>query len=237
MMKKTLIATALLAASTGALAEIAGNVKLATDYRFRGISQTDNDAAIQGGFDYTNESGLYAGVWASNLQFAGSIEMDYYAGLTGELANGLGYNVGVIYYDYPSDNSTTVDLEYTEVYGGLSGKIGEADISGKISYSPDYFAETGTGFYYEAAAGFALPVDFGLSAHVGYQTIDEGAASQKGFFSSEEDSYLDWSLGITKSISGVDLGLTYVDTDLDDTDCFSSSICDSTVVFTVSKAL
>lgn len=235
-MKKTLIATALLAASTGVLADISGNVKLATDYRFRGISQTDNDPAIQGGFDYTNESGLYAGVWASNLNFAGNIEMDYYGGLTGEMSNGLGYNVGVIYYDYPSDNVTSVDLEFVEVYGGLSGSVGGVNLSGKISYSPDYFAESDTGFYYEAAAGMSLPQDFGLSFHVGYQTYDDAVA----FGTAPEDSYMDWSVGVSKSVAGVDLGLTYVDTDLDGTDCFGGSvehICDSTVVFSVSKAL
>ena len=238
MMKKTLIATALLAAtSTAAIAEISGNVTLATDYRFRGISQTDNDPAIQGGFDWGNDSGLYAGVWASNLQFAGSIEMDYYAGLSGDMTNGLGYDVGVIYYDYPSDNAGSVDLEFFEVYGGLSGSVGGVDLSGKISYSPDYFAETGDGFYYEAGADMSLPQDFGLSFHVGYQTIDEGKASQKGFFATEEDDYMDWSVGISKSVAGVDLGLAYVDTNRDDTDCFNSSICDSTVVFSISKSL
>jgi uncharacterized protein (TIGR02001 family) len=239
MIKKTVIATALLAAtSTAALAEISGNVSLATDYRFRGISQTDNDPAIQGGFDWAHDSGLYAGVWASNLQFAGSIEMDYYGGFSGEMGNGLGYDVGIIYYDYPSDNQGTgPDLEFVEFYGGLSGSVGGADLSAKISYSPDYFGETDTGIYYEAGADFSLPADFGASLHVGYQTIDEGKASQGGFFSSEEDSYVDWSVGICNAAGGVDLGLTYVDTNLDDADCFSSSICDSTVIFSVSKSL
>ena len=52
--------------------------------------------------------------------------MDYYGGMSGEMANGLGYDVGVIYYDYPSDNSTSVDLEFFEIYGGISGSIGGA---------------------------------------------------------------------------------------------------------------
>jgi uncharacterized protein (TIGR02001 family) len=68
MMKKTLIATALMAAiSTTALADISGNVGMTSDYVFRGISQTDNQMAIQGGLDYEHPSGLYVGTWASNV--------------------------------------------------------------------------------------------------------------------------------------------------------------------------
>ena len=239
MMKKTLLATALMAASTATMAEISGNVALATDYRFRGISQTDRDPAIQGGFDFNHESGLYAGVWASNLQFAGSIEMDYYGGYSGNLTDKVGFDVGAIYYDYPSDNqgSGDPDLEFWELYAGLSTEIGMVSLSGKLSYSPDYFGETGDGFYTDLGASVGLPSDFTLAAHLGYQTIDEGEASEGGFFSSEEDDYMDWSLGISKSYQGVDFDLSYIDTNLDEDDCFDSKICDDTVVFTISKSL
>jgi hypothetical protein len=73
MIKKTLIATALLASSSAAMAEISANVTLASDYVFRGVSQTDNQMAIQGGFDWGHDSGFYVGTWASNVdsQFFG----------------------------------------------------------------------------------------------------------------------------------------------------------------------
>ena len=89
MMKKTLIATAVMAAtSTAALADITGNVAMTSDYVFRGISQTDNQMAIQGGLDYAHESGIYVGTWASNVSpdfFNGAgndpqIELDLYGG-------------------------------------------------------------------------------------------------------------------------------------------------------------
>ncbi len=87
MMKKTLIATAMLATTATAQAEISGNVSMASDYIFRGVSQTDNQMAVQGGFDYEHESGAYIGTWASNVDSNffdnhtdPEIELDLYAG-------------------------------------------------------------------------------------------------------------------------------------------------------------
>jgi uncharacterized protein (TIGR02001 family) len=242
MMKKTLIASALLASSTAVMAEISGNVALTNDYRFRGISQTDGDAAIQGGFDYAHDSGLYLGVWGSNVSFlgGGSVELDYYGGYAGDLTDAIGFDVGAIYYDYPGDEASGVDLEFWEVYGGLSGDLGQVSLSGTISYTSDYFAETGDAVYYDLGAELPLPAGFTLAAHYGYQTIDDGEAPPKGkgFFNTNEDSYSDWSVGVSKSYWGVDFNMSYVDTDLSDTDCFSTAnVCDGVLVFSVGKSL
>src|SRR5690606_3800728 len=101
------------AGAAGAQAEVSANVTLATDYVFRGISQTDEKGAIQGGFDWAGETGLYAGIWASNVNFGGdaSTEMDYYGGYAGETASGIGYDVGFIYYDYEGES----ELDYLEL--------------------------------------------------------------------------------------------------------------------------
>ena len=77
-MKNLIAVLALLSAGYAAAAEVSGNVAYATDYRFRGISQTDRDMALQGGFDYDFGNGFYLGTWASNVQFGGSIEVDWY---------------------------------------------------------------------------------------------------------------------------------------------------------------
>jgi uncharacterized protein (TIGR02001 family) len=146
----------------------------------------------------------------------------------------VAFDVGAIYYDYPGDGGS---LEFWEIYGGLSGDLGPVSLSGKVSYSDDYFGESGTAFYYDLGASYALPAEFSLSAHFGYQTIDDGAASDAGFFSSSEDSYKDWSIGVSRSFMGVDLDLSYLDTNLGKSDCFDTKICDSTVVFSVSKSL
>ena len=242
MMKKTLIAAALAASSVPAMAEIeiSGNVALTTDYLFRGISQTDNNPAIQGGFDLAHDSGFYAGVWGSNVDFAGSLELDYYGGYAGNINENIGFDVGAIYYDYPGgDLGGGVDPEFWEINAGLSGDVGPVALSGTISYSDDYFGETGTAFYYDLGASMDLPEEFSLAVHFGYQTIDDGEAPPKGdgFFSSNEDSYTDWSVGVSRSYMNLDFDMTYYDTNLGSSDCFGTEICDSTLVLTIGKSL
>ena len=237
MMKKTLIAAAVATVSLPALAEISGNVALTTDYRFRGWSQTTSDPAVQGGFDYNHDSGFYVGTWGSNVEFAGSLELDYYAGFANDINDSIGYDVGVIYYDYPGGDLGGVDPEFWEVYGGLSGDLGPVSLSGTISYSDDYFGETGKAWYYDLGASYGLPYDISLNAHFGYQTIDDGSIKDDGFFSSDEDDYKDWSIGVTKTMWDLDFDLSYIDTNLSDSDCFGNNVCDSTVVFSISKSL
>ena len=105
---------------------VSGNVTLTSDYKFRGISQSDESPAIQGGFDLDIGKGFYAGVWGSSVDFDvneggydGSLELDYYAGWGGSLGDsGVGIDVGYLYYDYPGDNGDKGD--YQELYGSLS---------------------------------------------------------------------------------------------------------------------
>ena len=115
---KALLATGLLSATFAVQAQeasIAANVALKTDYIYRGISQTSGGSAIQGGFDFTSESGFYVGTWASSITFDDSIEIDYYGGFRGALTEEVGYDVGVLYYDYPGMSSD----DFVEVYGKL----------------------------------------------------------------------------------------------------------------------
>ncbi len=109
-----------------ASAEITGNVSLTSDYKFRGISQSDESPAIQGGLDYAHDSGFYVGTWASSVDFDtngagydGSLELDVYAGFGNTIGDSdFGYDVGVMYYAYPGDDGAEGD--YFEFYGGLS---------------------------------------------------------------------------------------------------------------------
>ena len=87
-------------------ADVAGNVALVSDYRFRGISQNNGkfSPAIQGGFDWSSEIGFYVGTWASNVNFSeGSIETDLYGGYKGKFNDDYAYDVGILYYGYPQD--------------------------------------------------------------------------------------------------------------------------------------
>jgi len=234
MFKKTLIATALLAGSSAALAEISGNVNLATDYVFRGWSQTDNQLAIQGGLDYAHDSGFYLGTWASNVDsdffnlgdgHDPQIELDIYGGFSGELANGVGYDLGYIRYEYPGYG----DADTNEVY--LGGSF--SNFSAKLVYSDElaFIGSKESAWYLAGGYEMELPEGFGLSASLGYSF---GDAFDNDVFS---DSYLDWSIGVTKSVGGVDLGLTYTDVDLDSSDECNSDICDTKFVFSIGKSL
>ena len=228
--------------------EFSANVALSTDYRFRGISQTTEDPALSGGFDYSyTPFGFYAGVWASNLDFAeptfdtgsgavndtADLEIDFYGGFAGEFPMGVGWDIGGLYYAYPGSDTGTYanDYDYFEVYGSLSYDFGSFNVGGGLNYSPDYFAESGDATYLRGDVGIPLPVaDLSLSGHVGHQWIDDNAT-----FGTPD--YLDWHVGISKEIGAFTFDISYVDTDLSDTDCFGGTdFCDATAIFTVSSS-
>jgi len=215
--------------------EISANVTLTSDYRFRGISQSDESIAIQGGFDAEFGAGFYVGTWGSTVDFDtngegydGSLELDYYAGWASDLGDsGLGIDVGFLYYDYPGDDDEEGD--YWEVYGSMSWN----DLAVGVHYSDDYYAETGEFWYVYADYGFTLFADIGLGLHVGYNMLDEAP----GFLSSDEDTYFDYSVSVSKEWAGVEWALAWVGTDLDDDDVFGTDWADDTVVFSISKSM
>jgi len=246
MMKKTLIATAMLATTAAAQAEISGNVSMASDYVFRGASQTDNQMALQGGFDYAHDSGLYVGTWASNVDsdfFNGAghdpqLEVDLYAGYSSEFGEGFGYDVGYLRYQYPGfDDANTNEYYVSGSYKGFS-------LSANYSDELSFWASDQSAWYLKAAYETTLPwYEIGFSTHVGYSTgdaFDVSASDAASGDSGLEDSYTDWSIGLSKSVFGVDLGLTYTDlTDIkfpDGSKC-KSTWCDSKFVFSISKSL
>ena len=248
----TLISGGLAAPSFAA--EFSGNVALTTDYRFRGISQGDRSPAIQGGFDLETESGFYVGTWASNVTFSGaSLELDIYGGFGGDFTENSSYDVGVLYYAYPEDDSTELDgsgnrdLDYVEIYGSVS--FGDATLG--LAYSPDYFFETDSFIYLYGDYSYALAENWSLDVHYGINMFDDDAAGAEfgigtctvtlangNCANGTEDTYSDWSVGVSTSAAGLDFSLQYIDTDLDEEDCFGNTqLCDSTAVFTISKSL
>lgn len=232
----TLASVVMLSATGAAYAEASANVALSSNYMFRGISQTGEDAiepAISGGFDFGHESGLYIGTWASNVELAdadgdndvANMEMDIYGGYAGEMG-GLSYDVGLLYFYYPG----TDKLDFFEYYGSLGTSVGSADVGLSINISPDYYAESGDSYYVNASASMPLSDSFGVNASVGYQSIDE-----ENTFGTPD--YYDWKLGLTTSAMGLDLELAWIDTDLSNSDCFGGTdFCDGRAVFTASKS-
>ena len=227
--KKALAVAAIAAAPVAAQAvEVSGNVTLATDYSFRGVTQTDNKGAIQGGFDVASESGVYAGIWASNVNFGTdtSTEMDYYIGWAGDIAEGVSIDLGYIYFDYEGDS----EFDYQE----FAVSLGMGDFTIGVNYSDEYLGDGGPDFLYPYVDySLSLPEDFALDFHVGYNDMDE-----EGLIEADEDSYTDWSITLSKSFSGLDFALAYVDTTIDDLfGTGSDEGADGRVIFSISKSL
>jgi uncharacterized protein (TIGR02001 family) len=151
------------AAATPAFAQevtISGNVALATDYAFRGVSQTDESPAIQGGLDAAfGDSGFYLGTWASNINFGtggGNLELDVYGGYKFALG-GVAMDVGVLGYLYPGASDDGAELDYWELYAKPSIALSpQFTLGAGFYYSPEFTGESGDGFYYEVNGAYAL---------------------------------------------------------------------------------
>lgn len=242
---KQLIAGAALLSSVAAVSaqelpggEISAEVLIGTDYRFRGISQTDRSFTVQGGIEYGHESGFYAGLWGSNVAFSGgALELDPYIGFAGSLTPEIDFDVGVIYYSYPKDGANP-GLDFWEIWASLAW----GGLEFGVDYSPDYFAETGRYFYVHGSYEVELPGEFSLGFHLG-SNIFKNRSNMDDFLEiagtgvSAGSSYLDWSITISKEAYGLDWSLSYVDTDLKRRECFGGDkACSATAVFAVSKS-
>ena len=232
MIKKTLIATALLAGSSTALAEISANVTLASDYVFRGVSQTDNQFAIQGGFDWAHNSGIYLGTWASNVdsQFFGGatdpqIELDLYGGYANELSNGIGYDIGYLRYQYPGGSDFNTNEFYLK--GSYKGFGASVNYSDELSF----VGSDSSAWYWKAAYEHTFAYEIDFSAHIGYNAGD-AYSDDKAL----GGTYTDWSLGLSKNLAGVDLGLIYTDNNLSKSDCGGTNVCEAKAVVTIGKS-
>ena len=204
------------------------NVAFTTDYVFRGISQSSENFAVQGGFDVSHESGAYAGTWASSVDFDGSVnngttELDVYAGYA-TTVNEISLDAGFNHYEYPGSGDANFD--YQELYASVGYDF--ATVS--LNYSYDYFGESGTYFYPALGLSHELPMGIGIGGHVGYNSIDE-----ENTFGTPD--YTDWKISVSKTIAGIDASLAYTDTDLSDSECFGGgSLCDAQAVFSIAKS-
>jgi uncharacterized protein (TIGR02001 family) len=194
---------------------ITGNVALVTDYRFRGLSQSSGDPAIQGGITVTHATGLYVGAWSSSVDFKvagpipdsvyGSQELDIFGGWTGPIGSGVTADVGLLYYAYPSGH--VGKAEFFEPYASLSTTLGP--VTGKIGANYAWRQEAlnfnggrkddNLYVYGELSAGIPnTPVS--VSGHLGYT---DGALSPK-FATGQTLDYdggFDWNVGATFNIT------------------------------------
>ena len=202
---------------------VSGNVGLYSDYIFRGYTQTKNDPALQGGFDIEHESGAYAGVWASNVNWTtegeymddNSMEIDGYFGFAGSLGEtGIGYDVGILKFYYPGENTFSgaggADTDATEFYAGVSKDIGIVS-AGLTWYR--VISDDAWGFADAKGSNYlTLDVDVPVgetpltaSVHVGRQTFD-GAGN-------DPYDYTDWKVNLEYALNDTfALGGFYTDT-------------------------
>jgi hypothetical protein len=218
---------------------VSGSVGLVSDYRFRGVSQSDENLAVQGGFTIAHESGVYVGTWGSNLAgwgtFGGAnMELDLIAGFKLPVGGGT-LDVGATWYMYPGGFDNT---DFIEPYVKLSGTAGPVNLTAGVAYAPkqealgawytngtsaaagvyDKPGATGDNLYVWGDAAAAIP-DTGLTAkaHVGYSSGNKGL----GPFATSvapTGEYADWLLGVDYAIptTPLTLGVAYVDTNISD---------------------
>jgi uncharacterized protein (TIGR02001 family) len=247
---KMAIAAALAATCLSALAAdppksdwtITGNAGLFSDYRFRGISQTNKKPALQGGLDISHASGFYVGNWNSNIDSAfyngSNLEMDFYGGYKLPLG-GFTLDVGALYYYYPGSGSgNTIKIDNTEIY--LGGSYGPFSLKYSHAVS-DFFSapDSKNSYYVDGSVTYDLGNGLGLVGHVGYQKLKGNARVVEIGSTSLEDTIVDYKLGVTYDLSGWLLGASYVSTNRDLTGGTAAlsnrNISNGTVVLSVSK--
>jgi uncharacterized protein (TIGR02001 family) len=240
-MRYTIISLAALAAATAAAPAMAqdqtdpppaitvsGSVGIVSDYKFRGISQTDGNFAVQGGITITHKSGFYVSAWGSSIDDYVTVhgtahqELDLIAGYKHSFDGGVTVDVGALYYVYPGtrpgftgDKSAS---DFVEPYASVSYAIGPVTAKVTGNYAPKQKAlaidqgQTGLlkkedNFYLAGDLSVAIPkTPIGLTGHLGHTW-------GPSWLSGPTDSYTDWGVGATFTYKSLTFGVNYVDTD------------------------
>ncbi|MFT4255885.1 MAG: TorF family putative porin [Pseudoxanthomonas sp.] len=173
-----------------------------SDYVWRGISQSDEGPAFQAGLTYTAPVGIYAGFWASTIDFgAGGWENDWFVGYNKDVTENFNFDVMYNYYSYPGEDNTG---DFGELIA--KGTIFD-NYSATVAYSNNFANTKGSSLYYALGAGWDLPADFGIAVGVGRSTFDDDVGI---------DDYTDWSVSLSKSFGPATLAVGYTDTNIED---------------------
>lgn len=182
---------------------ITGSITVVSDYRFRGVSLSGEDFAIQPTININHESGFYVGTWVSNLEDTatyGEAEVDLYAGFSKEILSGTTLDAAVVYYYYPDG---TGDSDYFEPYVSLAHTFGPITAKAGVNWAPSSNATGNEDFvYYYGQLSAAIPdTPFTLTGRLGKQDLGP-------------TSYTEWAIGATATFGKITAGVQYVDTDL-----------------------
>jgi uncharacterized protein (TIGR02001 family) len=223
------VAIVLALACADARGQWSGSVSVVSDYRYRGISLTGNDPAVQGAINYDDRSGFYAGSFLSNVRFAfasgQALQALSFAGYVWQLPSGVSGEVGVDYSFF----TRTHGYDYPEVYAGFSS----GNFSGRLYYTPRYFGRFGDAIYGEI--NFAQPLGdrVRIVAHGG--ALRSKSYDQYG--GSSDQSTFDGRLGIGFDIDAFNLELSWVGvSNAESAYPFAGSSHRNGVVFSVSRS-
>lgn len=234
MLKKTLIASAF-AASFGVPAAqaaepesphtLTGNVGIYSQYIFRGLTQTNKDPALQGGFDYSHSSGIYLGTWASNISWltdstaatgytSSSLEWDFYGGYKMSFGD-FGIDVGLLQYYYPGTHNAAIyptKADTLEIYGALSWKWLSMKYSHSIGNKTFGVGDSRGTYYLDLSANVPITEKINLQLHWGKQKFD---GTTNGVSNDSFASYEDWKIGMTFALpKDFTIGAFYSDTSM-----------------------
>lgn len=212
-----------------------GSVALTSNYVSRGITNSDDDPAIQGTLEYALETGVlgtsvYIGTFASNAKLEGdtdtsNIEIDALFGIRGDIGDtGLSWDLGGAYYAYPG-TARRDNFDYWEIPLTLTYTVTDwLEIEFFNAATPEYQFNTGIGNYSNGQVTVTIPnpwVDWSVYGWVGYQYVEKDVSGT------------DWLLGTTVTVKGVDFSVAYTDTNYSRGACGNTNDCDAKVVFTV----
>lgn len=188
---------------------VSGGVDLVSDYRFRGLSLSDKDVAVQPTITVTHDSGFYLGAWGSNIDAGparGDVEAQLYGGYEAQIASGTRLDLGATYYWYPDGDKAFGPSDFGEASARLSYMLGPVEATGMVAYAWDQAAlGDADNLYLRLGLSSGIPnTPVTLKASVGHS---DGALAPGG-------DYRDWSLGASATFDRFTLGLKYVDTDV-----------------------
>jgi uncharacterized protein (TIGR02001 family) len=179
-----------------------GSVSFTTEYILRGVSQSDDEPAVQGNIDFV-AGGFYAGIWGSSIEItdlaasASPVELDFYLGYVWARESGWSWELGAIHYEYPRDEV----LDYEEVYGAVAYKVFKL----KYYYSDDFLGLGGAGHYLDGTLKAPLGGSgFTLELHAGLNAFDDEVPIK---------DYTDYRGGLSYTWNNFTIGASYTDTD------------------------
>lgn len=197
-------------------------VSAVSDYLFRGVSQTDENATVQGSITWASPVGLYVGSFASGVDFgtdSPDVEVDYFVGYSFDVSESVNIDVLLNRYTYPGAS----DLAYNEL---VTTTTFAGDWALNVSYTNDVWASDTTGWYYGLSHDWSLPNDFTLSANVGRSVFEDNSVAE---------DYTDWGVGVSRSFGPADVSLGYYGVDGKGRDNFGE-LADSRLLLTVTFA-